>query len=125
MHASSTKSPAPTPARWWTRAALCLVAINVFYASPVFLATTALRVALTEELAPRSIHRVPGVWGDAYLVVEDAADGFTTLYSAFGNEVCSPGGGHEGIGDGECPDAMAYRWASIPVWSSDWLDWLD
>lgn len=125
MHASSMKPRNRTPQRWWIRAAFCVVAINLFYASPVFLAATLLRVALPGESAPESIRRVPGPWGDAYLLDDGWEDGYSTLYSPFGSEVCSPQGGHEGIGDGKCPDAMAYRWASIPVWSSDWLDWLD
>lgn len=125
MHASSTKTRTRALERWGTRAAVCFVAITVLYASPVFIARMVLRVAIADAYVPRSIHRVPGPWGDAYLAVEDAADGYATLYDPFGNEICSPAGGHEGIGDGECPDAMSYRWASTPVWSSEWFDWID
>lgn len=87
----------------------------VCYASPLFLASMAIRVALG-DLAPRSISRVLGPWGDGYLVIEGADDGFFTLYSAWGRVICNPAGGLAGDGDGECPNAMSERWASIPVW---------
>ncbi|MFZ5637615.1 MAG: DUF6970 domain-containing protein [Pseudomonadota bacterium] len=115
MSTESPRTPASPARRWLRRIGLAWLLCWLCYASPLFLASMALRVALGEPM-PRSISRMPGPWGDGYLVIDDAADGFYTLYSAWGHVICAPGGGLSGDGDGECPHALSERWVSIPVW---------
>lgn len=115
MNAEAPKPPASRAKRWLRRICLAWLLCWLCYASPLFLASMAIRVAQGEPM-PGSISRMLGPWGDGYLVIDDGADGFYTLYSAWGGVICSPGGGVSGDGDGECPDAFAERWLSIPIW---------
>lgn len=108
--------------RWLLRVAIASLVIQVFYASPVFLASMALRIVFLGDSIPRGIHRVPHPAGDAYLVVDDMDDGYTTLYGPLGIELCKPSGGHEGNGDGECPGLVQDRLMSIPLWSVRWIE---
>ena len=100
--------------------AIALSLFSVFYASPLFLATSAVRGLTSGMSIPRSVDRVIGPWGDAYLVIEDGDDGYRTLYDPLGREICSPSGGVDGEGDGRCPGLMALRFVSIPIWP--WRD---
>lgn len=104
----------------WSAAAYC--ATWLFYASPAFLAAMLWRVAFSGEPAPAWIAHVPTLQGDAYLVADDGADGYRTLYDAWGRELCAPSGGQDGSGDGRCAYGMQGRLYSTPVWSRDWFD---
>jgi hypothetical protein len=102
--------------------AIALSLFSVLYASPVFLAASAIRGVLSGMSIPRAVDRVIGPWGDAYLVHDDGDDGYRTLYDRMGREICSPSGGLDGEGDGRCPGLMALRFASIRIWSTAWVE---
>lgn len=89
-------------------------------ASPPFLVSMGWRIVTGELSIPRSVSRAPGPWGDGYLVIEDGADNESILFDTWGRELCRPGGGHDGEGDGRCPGALSQRWLSIRLWSLEW-----
>lgn len=121
MDAVSRKTRGQVAKRWLVRLGIAWMVVWLLYASPIFIVSMAIRIAVYEPM-PASVSRTFGPWGDGYLVNDGSADGFITLYDAFGREVCSPYGGHDDEGDGRCPEVDSNRWLTIPVWSMDWVD---
>lgn len=118
--------PRADPVKWRRiRIALaCAAAFACFWlllASPVFLVSLGARIASGDLYTPSTVSRMPGPWGDGYLVIEDGADTEWMLFDTWGREICRPGGGLDGEGDGRCPGALSQRWISIPLWSLDWV----
>lgn len=118
MEADAAKKRGHPARRWMIRIVAAWAAIWLFYASPIFIVSMVARVAMG-DFVPRSVSRMPGPWGDGYLVDEGGADGYYLLYDAFGRVICIPEGGLDGEGDGGCPGARSERWMSIPLWSWD------
>ncbi len=119
----STAIPKPGASRRWLfRVAIACLLVQVFYASPVFLASMAVRVVILGDSIPRSVVRVPHPAGDAYLVMDDMEDGYTTLYGPLGIALCKPRGGLDGDGDGACPGLVEDSLMSIPLWSVYWIE---
>lgn len=108
--------------RWLVGVVIAIACFWVFVASPVFVASMLWQIVVTSEVSPPgSIVRVPGLGGDRYLLLEDAADGYRVLYDGWGREVCIPGGGMDGAGDGRCPDALADAFFRVTLWSKSWF----
>lgn len=53
----------------------------------------------------------------AFLLHTNQADGYNTVFNAFGFAVCHPSGGFDGSGDGRCPEPKDPGTESVLVWS--------